>query len=158
MLDRPRHISNKCSYTPKKCRYGCGEYYCCKDLPVHEQDECPNRPQEVLIESDRRNKKKLKELEVKYRKQETLLIQYKNELKKIREEEAESYKTEKAVVEKQLKKREHLYKNHKLLQQKHLNMEQEQSLLQGICNVCILYDNQKPIIFILFECSFIYTF
>ena len=151
LLDRPKHISDKCGYTPKKCRYGCGEYYCCKDLPVHEQDECPNRPQEVLIESDRRNKKKLKELEVKCHKQETLL-------KKIREEEAKTYKMEKTVVEKELRKRGHLYKNHYFLQQKLSNMEQEQSLLQGICNICILYDTRKPNIFILFEGSYNYTF
>ena len=152
MLDRPRHISDKCSYTPKKCRYGCGEYFCRKDLPVHEQDECPKR--EFIIESDRRNKKKLKELEMKYHKQEALLKQYKNEMdeqKQIRKEEAETYKMEKAVVEKQLRKREHLYENQHLLQKKISKMEQEQSLLQGNCNV----HNNLYIIFTLFEGSFV---
>ena len=133
LLDLQRHVSEKCLYTPKICQYGCGKYYDHEDLPVHEQDECPNRPREVIIESGQRNKKKLKELEVKYQNQEDLLIHYENEIdeqKKIRKEEAETYKMER---KKMIAEKEQLYKNQHLLRQKISKMEQEQSLLQGMC-------------------------
>ena len=121
LLNRLSHISDKCSYTPKMCQYGCDNYFCRKDLPVHEEEECPNRPREVIIESGQRMKTKLTEFEVKYHKLEALLRQYKNQMdeqNKIREEEAKTYKLERK----------------KMISQ----MEQEQSLLQGInVHVCV---------------------
>ena len=45
-----RHLSNKCQYITERCQYECGDYYHRYALPVHEQDECPNRPLEVKIE------------------------------------------------------------------------------------------------------------
>ena len=127
LLDLERHVSGECLYAPKLCQYGCGKYYYRYILPVHEQDECPNRPLHVIIESSQTNKKKLTELEVKYQEQEVLLSDCKTEvdtLKKNMQELKEKYKMEIREKEEQ--------------QQKMSEMEQELSVLQGINHGCII--------------------
>ena len=65
-----KHLINKCQYITERCQYECGYYYHRYALPVHEQDECPNRPLEVNIE-------KLKQINMQ--KQENELIQKRTE-------------------------------------------------------------------------------
>ena len=110
LLDLKRHVSGECLYAPEICQYGCGKYYNRYTLPVHEQDECPNRPLHVIIESSQTNKTKLTELQVKYQEQGVLLNEYKSLVEK--------YKME--------------IQDNNEQQQKCLKMEQELSVLQGI--------------------------
>ena len=127
LLDLEKHISGECLYAPEICQYGCGKYYYRYTLPVHEQDECPNRPLHVIIESSQTNKMKLTELEVKYQEQGVLLSDCKTEvdtLKKNIQELEEKYKMEIREKEEQ--------------QQKLSKMEQELSVLQGINHGCVI--------------------
>ena len=119
LLDLEKHISRECLYAPEICQYGCGKYYYRYILPVHEQDECPNRPLHVIIESSQTNKKKLTELEVKYQEQGVLLSDCKTEvdtLKKNMQELEEKYKMR--------------IQDNNEQQQKILTMERELSVLQ----------------------------
>ena len=121
LLDLEKHISRECLYAPELCQYGCGKYYYRYTLPIHEQDECPNRPLHVIIESSQTNKKKLTELEVKYQEQEVLLNEYRTEvgtLKKNMQELKEKYKIKIREMKKQ--------------QQNISKMEQVLSVSQGI--------------------------
>ena len=115
LLDFEKHISGECLYAPEICQYGCGKYYYRYILPVHEQDECSNRPLHVIIESSQTNKKKLTELEVKYQEQGVLLNKYKSLVEKYEMEIQDNNEQ----------------------QQKMSKMEQELSVLQGI-KYCII--------------------
>ena len=115
LLDFEKHISGECLYAPEICQYGCGKYYYRYILPVHEQDECSNRPLHVIIESSQTSKKKLTELEVKYQEQGVLLNKYKSLVEKYEMEIQDNNEQ----------------------QQKISKMEQELSVLQGI-KYCII--------------------
>ena len=109
-----RHLSNKCQYYTERCKYECGDYYHRYALPVHEQDECPNRPLEVKIESNQRKvMEKFTALEFMYQGEV-------ESLKVIMKKQEERHKMEKQEMYRNMEKQKEQYEvEKKELQEKH---------------------------------------
>ena len=48
LFELPAH---KCPYAVVQCQYGCGEYYFASCISVHEEENCPKRPYELIVSS-----------------------------------------------------------------------------------------------------------
>ena len=51
LRDLENHSRRNCAYVEEECRYECGGRYQRRLLPDHEMDDCPQRPPEVVTQS-----------------------------------------------------------------------------------------------------------
>ena len=50
LIDYNKHITDKCPNRVVQCQYNCGLYFMASEVSVHEEEECTERPYEVVVQ------------------------------------------------------------------------------------------------------------
>lgn len=61
LVDYLKHIKEKCPYRIIQCQYGCGQYFMASDIKTHEEEECTQRPYDVIMSHQKQVIEALKE-------------------------------------------------------------------------------------------------